>query len=479
MTRKIDIDELINIVSRGGKVTTGIDVYNGDGTLLLDKEFLVVSTKILERIKDAGIKEVPLSADGKGGIWDAQGNLIPSDRNESIPAAYASKQDDGPSSFSGVSFNNVEERLHEIEESKKLAQENYVTAKQCIKEALTDIKHTGGEFDYTKVSSQISQLTKFMTVMDNPFSYLNKEIFSFDDYLYNHSINVFTIGTMVMHKFNSIFSAFINGHLNATEGEAYNPFDNESSAGKDTYCHFLKDELQNISIGFFLHDIGKVLVPDDILNKPGKLTDEEFDTIKKHSYDFGLSILEKNKLNSPFITNIVKYHHAPLYHGEDRCYPVDAQPEEIPIYAKVCKFADIYDAMTSKRSYKEASNQINAVTQIFRSYAKKDTMLQYILQSFIKSIGICPPGSIVFLRNGQMGYVLESQGPFVIPFTDTKGDPLSGKSDPMDLSDLNLDDAFKIDNERSVKNPRDVYDLLPTYLKPLHPEPENVSANFE
>jgi len=467
LAQTIDIDTLIGIVSRGGKITTGIDVYNSHGTLLLNKEFLVTNSKILEKIKENGVREVPLSADGKSGIWDTKGNLISVDR-------HASSLEKVPSSFPGVSLNSIEKRLYEIEETTKLARENYETAKTCIKQALTDIKDTGGQFDYDEVSSHVFRLVEFLTIMDNPFSYLTREIFSYDDYLYNHSINVCTIGTAIINKFNLIFSTMINAHLNSKEEDAHDPFGEQPEAMKNTYRHFQKDELQNISLGFFLHDIGKVLVPDLILNKTGKLTNEEFDTVKKHSYDFGLAILEKNELSNPFIINIVKYHHAPLYRGENRCYPLDRLPEEIPVYAKVCKLADIYDAMTSKRSYKEASNQINAVTQIFRSYARKDTILQYILHSFIKSIGIYPPGSIVFLRNGQMGYVLESHGPFIIPFTDTKGDSLSEKPDPLDLSDSNLDDALKIDNRRSIKKPFEVYELLPSYLKPRHQDPERV-----
>jgi hypothetical protein len=162
----------------------------------------------------------------------------------------------------------------------------------------------------------------------------------------------------------------------------------------------------------------------------------------------------------------VQYHHGPLYKGEERCYPSDILPDQIPVYARICKLADIYDAMTPKRCYKEAFNQINAVTDIVRSYARKDMILQYILQSFIKGTGIYPPGSIVFLCNGQMGYVLDSKGPFIIPFTDTKGNGLSDMSEPINLSDSNLDEALKIDSRKSIKNPCEVYDLLPQYLRP-------------
>ncbi|MCM2284990.1 MAG: HD domain-containing protein [Desulfobacula sp.] len=465
MAGTIDIDTLIQIVSSGGKVTTGIDVYNCNGTLLLDKAFIVTSTKILQLIKESGIKKIPLSADGKSGIWDAQGKKMSTGPNAPVSESQVTDSDEMSSILPDHPLTSLGKRLYEIDESRKLAHENYEIAKKCIKKALNDIKNSGGQFDHAEVGSHVSHLAGFLTIMDNPFSYLTREILSCDDYLYNHSINVCTIGTAIMNKFNTIFSTMISGHLNSSESEAYDPFNKSSGMPKSIYHHFKKDELQSISLGFFLHDIGKVMVPDEIMNKTGKLTLEEFDTVKKHSYELGLAILERNNLDNPFITNIVKYHHSGLYLGEPHCYPDDGQPERIPLYAKVCKIADVYDAMTSKTTYKEASNQITAVTEIFRAYARKNALLQYILQSFIKTIGIYPPGSIVFLRNGQMAFVLESKGPLIIPFTDAGGKRLSGKPDPLDLSDPGVDESMKIDNRRSIKNPLEVYELLPSYLR--------------
>ncbi|THB81339.1 MAG: hypothetical protein D3926_02575, partial [Desulfobacteraceae bacterium] len=172
-------------------------------------------------------------------------------------------------------------------------------------------------------------------------------------------------------------------------------------------------------------------------------------------------------LKNSFVKNIIKYYHAPLFEGEERCYPQDRSYKQVPIYTRICKLADIYDAMTSKRSYKDAFNQINVVTELFRKYAKKDTILQYVLHSFVKSIGIYPPGSIIYLRNGQMAYVLESTGPIVLPFTDTNEQTLMSQPDPLDLGDPDTQEVHRVDNRRSVKNPRDVYDLLPPYMKSI------------
>jgi hypothetical protein len=453
----VAIDVLIKIVKDGGKVTTGIDVYNEQGRLLLDKDVVVNTINPLAVIKENGIASIPFSSDNNSGVWDVNGNSVIFDKDGSFETI---EQKNRPA------LTGNEKRVSEIQELKKISTEKYNDAKDSIKKVLGEIKETGGDFDYNEVYSDVRDLVTFLTIEDNPFSYLTKEIFSYDDYLYNHSINVCAIGTAIVNCFNTTFSSFINNHLNTKQELDYSAVSTTDKRPEDTYKCFQKDEIENICTGFFLHDIGKVMVKGEILNKPGKITLAEFDEIKRHSYDYGIKILEKNKLNNPFLTNTVQYHHSPLFRGQERGYPLDREPNELPAYVKICQLSDIYDAMTSKRCYKEAFNQINVVTDIFRKYAKKDNIMQYILHSFVKSIGIYPAGSIVYLRNGQMGYVLESAGPLIIPFTDTQEKTLSSNSNPLDLSELGSDNVLQIDNRRSIKTPREVYDLLPSYLKP-------------
>jgi len=187
------------------------------------------------------------------------------------------------------------------------------------------------------------------------------------------------------------------------------------------------------------------------------------DIMKTHSHIHGPHILNMNKIDNPLIHNCVKYHHGELYDGEERCYP-NVKYNEIPEYVKICKLADIFDAMTSKRSYKEAQNPVSVVTGIFRSYANKETKLQFVLHSFVKSIGIYPPGSIVTLNNLQNAYVLDSKGPTIIPLTDKNGKALANNHDPIDLSE-NVSDELKVDSSKPLMSPKDAYSFLPEYLK--------------
>ena len=476
MKIRISIDNLIKIVRTGGKVQTGVDVYNDKGILLLDKDVLVDKVKTLEIIQKNGINSVPVNTSLHGGLWDGNDNIInigadgwidlefPDDKSMEEPVVET------PETYAGVpdlAANEMETRLQEIKAVKYLAAQKFIKAKETVKKVLTDIKNTGGEFDYDEVQSNVSDLVDFLIVKDNPFSFLTKEIFSYDDYLYNHCVQVCTIGTAIVNRFNIHFSKVVDDLLKNSTSDINNPFEQISSEHNNTFTCYYPEDLYDISLGFFLHDMGKILVDDKIMNKVSRLTVQEFDEIKKHSYEYGVQIIEKNNLKNSAIRNIIKYHHAPLYEGEKYCYPVEKSHTKIPLYTKICKLADIYDAMTSRRCYKEAVNPINVVTYLFKRYAKKDHLLQYILHSFVKSIGIHPPGSIVYLINGQMAYVLESEGPLVLPFTDEQRNTLKSKPDPIKLDAPGIDWAKKVDNRKSVKMPKDVYALLPSFIKKI------------
>lgn len=476
MKTRISIDNLIEIVRAGGKVKTGIDIYNSEGILLLEKDILVDKVRLLEIVKEKGVNSVLLNTALDGGLWDGSGNLIrvnpdgmiDIDETELLTASLASQQ-----IFPDVVTNEIEMRLIEIEEIKKQAAKKYNDAKKSIKKVLSEIRKTGGDFDFEAVEASVSDLVDFLVVADNPFSYLTQEIFSFDDYLYNHSINVCAIGTAIVHRFNVHFSAAVNEMIRGNTSDIHHLFEKDGTQQSKSFTCYYPEELSDISLGFFLHDIGKIIVSDEILNKQGSLTPSEFDEVKKHSYEYGVNLLDRNQLKNSVIRGIINYHHSPLYEGEERCYPLDVKSFQIPLYARICKLADIYDAMTSKRCYKEAINPINVVTQIFRTYAKKDNMLQYVLHAFVKSIGIYPPGSIIFLRNGQMAYVLESNGPLVLPFTDDKENTLKQKPDPIYINASDEEPSRMVDNRRSVKTPKDVYDRLPPYLKKITARPHN------
>ena len=127
-----------------------------------------------------------------------------------------------------------------------------------------------------------------------------------------------------------------------------------------------KEEIQNLKNCAYLHDIGKIGIPDQILNKPGKLTNEEFNLIKQHT-TIGQDIL-KDITIIPHIDEVTRSHHE---HYDGTGYPDGLKENEIPIQARVIALADSYDAMNSKRIYRNALShgriyheiQMNAGTQ--------------------------------------------------------------------------------------------------------------------
>jgi len=461
-TPQISIDDLIGLVAAGHTVKTGIDIFTKSNLLLLEKDFLVDRTTILLNLKKKGIENIPIHYGTNGGIWKKNGDeiriAVPEPKQKAKPQP-AKVQEIVPASKNS---SEVERRIVEINNLKIVAEEKYEAAKKNIKKVIQTLQESDGEIDYGIVKETVENLFSFVTEQNSGFSYLTKEIFNYDDYLYNHSINVCAIGTAVARKFSNHFSSVINSNLNST------PMTDLTVENNDNHQHYTcyyEDELYNISIGLFMHDLGKVLIDKNIINKTGRLSKDEFNEIKKHSSEKGEELLDKNNISNPFIRNIAKYHHAKLFDNETKCYPNDRNPLDIPPYVKICKLADIYDAMTSKRCYKDAFSPVSVVSQIFHKYARQDNILQHILHSFVNSIGIYPPGSIVALVNGQLVYVLDSTGPTVLPITDSSGNTLLFKPDPFIIDPKSNNKELQVDRRRSPMSPLEAYKILPTYLK--------------
>ncbi len=121
-------------------------------------------------------------------------------------------------------------------------------------------------------------------------------------------------------------------------------------------------EVRDISIAATLHDIGKVRVPDPILNKPARLTDDEFDVIKRHPIASYELICELSSFAN--IQNIVKYHHERV---DGQGYPDGLKMEEIPLGARIVAVADTYDAITSTRSYRTAQSHESAIREMMKA----------------------------------------------------------------------------------------------------------------
>ncbi|BBO81586.1 hypothetical protein DSCO28_21520 [Desulfosarcina ovata subsp. sediminis] len=343
--------------------------------------------------------------------------------------------------------------------------DKYSDFRSVFDETSRFIKENSGQMDMDKVIGPAEKMVRFLMNYDPSLSFLNRSPLTPKNYPYHHAINVCNIGVAVLKRFNTNFSSIINRQLSLRFSEHD---DIDPSARKDAFTYYIPGAIKEIAIGYFIHDIGKALIPDTIINKSTSLTEDEQRIVHGHAHEKGIEILERNHIRSLYIRNIVRWHHAAIYEGETGGYPEVPRPIEIPPYVKICKLVDIFDAMSSKRVYGEAADSAGVVARIYRKFAGKDPLLQFILHAFISEMGVCPTGSVIHLRNGQLAFVLDKQGPIVLPLTNIKGDPLSRYADPIDIDEKKKEDSFfDIDRRKAPLPPIQAFDILPAELREM------------
>ncbi|MCU1717805.1 HD-GYP domain-containing protein [Pseudomonas sp. 5P_3.1_Bac2] len=151
-----------------------------------------------------------------------------------------------------------------------------------------------------------------------------------------------------------------------------------------------------------LHDIGKMAVPDAVLNKPGKLTDAEFSSVRKHP-EAGARMLEKSQQVSDLVVDVCLHHHEKI---DGSGYPHHLCGDKISLLARMGAVCDVYDAITSDRPYKKGWDPAEAIRKMAEWKGHFDPQ---VFQAFVKTVGIYPVGSLVRLHSGRIGVVIEQQ----------------------------------------------------------------------
>lgn len=171
------------------------------------------------------------------------------------------------------------------------------------------------------------------------------------------------------------------------------------------FCHHLglnRRTIRDAAIGGLLHDVGKVNTPDAILNKPGPLTDDEFAQIREHVGQ-GVDIVSAIPGISDISLTIVAQHHE---HMDGGGYPAGLQGEQISQLGQMAAIVDVYEALTSSRTYRAAMEPSHALQRIF-GWSKKQFNNE-LVQRFIQCVGIYPVGSLVMLDTGMLAIVVEA-----------------------------------------------------------------------
>jgi len=171
-----------------------------------------------------------------------------------------------------------------------------------------------------------------------------------------------------------------------------------------SFCRYMEMDhtaIKEAGIGAILHDVGKMKVPDSVLNKPGKLTDDEFRVMKSH-VTLGLDILKETPGISQVAIQIAGEHHE-RFGGSG--YPRDIKGQEISLLGRMAAIVDVYDAITSNRVYHTGMEPPAALQKLFEW--SKFHFDEELVQHFIQSIGIYPVGSLVRLESNRIAVVVQ------------------------------------------------------------------------
>ncbi|MGE5604980.1 MAG: HD-GYP domain-containing protein, partial [Bacteroidota bacterium] len=249
-----------------------------------------------------------------------------------------------------------------ITDLEPIREETLFQARGLIKKYFTLLKQNKS-IDIAGIKSVIGDIVD--QIIRNPNIVYNMvDIRSHDDYTYAHSVNVCVISVMV--------GVILN--LN-------------------------RKQLETLGMGAIMHDIGKILIDNKILNKPTKLEPQESELVRRHAKD-GFELLRK-KANINFLASHIVFQHHEREDGSG--YPRGLPGKRIHSYSKIVAVADAYDAMTSNRVYQKEITSLQAIEEIKQEVSRKFNA--EVVEAFLQVVAPFPIGSTIIFKNGAKGIV--------------------------------------------------------------------------
>lgn len=300
-------------------------------------------------------------------------------------------------------------------------------AKRLYGEALVHVRgfvddvRKGKDIDYREAEPLVDNFIESVFRNETASATLFK-LRWFDEYTYTHSINV------------SILAIILGKHLDMD-----------------------KPTLHKLGIAGLYHDAGKARIPEAILNKPGKLTEQEFQVMKSHPLE-GYKLMQGQPGLDPEILRAVVEHHERF---DGTGYPRGLRHDDIGRFSRIISVVDVYDALTSRRVYKDPIPPAKALGMMYQ-WRDRDFTPQAI-ENFIRCMGVYPVGSLVRLSSGEYGIVASANSlrptkPEVKVVLDAKKRPqlprvldleaLENTPDAVDIAEVLNPAALKIDLER-------------------------------
>jgi len=306
----------------------------------------------------------------RGTILD--GYLIDSLKKLQIVGVSISEGEEEPEEEEVEISKQAEEKIERLMVSDQSKVRLSESVKKRVAEGVQFLYSSTDSADFEKETSGITnELMRAIT--DNDAIAVDISVLKVsDEYTFRHSVDVATISMIIAKKYG-----------------------------------LSEKEIYEIGIAGLLHDIGKSKIPKEVLNKPGRLTEEEFSLMKQHTL-LGYQILKNKKDISDRVKMAVLQHHEKI---NGKGYPQGLFTDKINLFAKILSIADIYDALVTERPYKKAFSQRDAVEMIMSLTGELDITA---MKSFLGSVILYPANSIVQLSNGEKAKVVENDPDYIL-----------------------------------------------------------------